>query len=475
MPDQLHVHFMGICGSGCAAIAFLAIEAGFRVSGCDQNTESYYAGELKRHGVTIYQGHDRAHLADDVDIVAVSPAIFDVSPDNPELICAKERGILMTWQEFMGTYLQKGKRLTAVAGTHGKTTTTFLLSELLIDAGLDPTVEGGSVYKKWGIGARSGKSDLFVCEADEFNRNFLHYAPETLVLSTVEMDHPEYYTSYEDMLDAYVSFVCDGGKLRTLIANAESAGTMEVVRRCKATLQEKQVRLILTAHEETKLAEEELGIPFETASYHTLKRGEEGSVFRYCFSGHAFEASIRLTGEYNVQNAAGAITAALLLGAAEKDILGALRNFSGVGRRFDYIGSFRSCPVYDDYAHHPTEISSVLQMCRDYYPERKLLAIFEPHQISRLTLMFDGYVNALAIADRVVIWRTHIGREALKGLQPIKAERWTGASEKILYEEDEEKLLQIAEDFVKENPLSMIVVIGAANSYKISRALTEKQ
>ena len=462
---------MGICGSGCASIAYLAAKAGFTVSGCDQNTESYYADELKKLGVRIEKGHDKKHLTDDVDLVAVSPAIFDVSPDNEELIAAREKGILMTWQEFMGRYLQPSKRLISVCGTHGKTTTTFLLAELLIEAGLDPTVEGGSVYRKWGIGARSGKSDLFVCEADEFNRNFLHYAPETIVMTKVEMDHPECFSSFEDMAEAYVTFVTGGGKLRTMIANYESSGVREVLEKCRPYLNEHEVRLILYAHAETEITPEEVGLPFERVSYFAEKREEGGAAFCYRFGDRILHASMQLTGEYNIENAAAALTAAFVYEADERALLAALSGFSGVGRRFDRVGEFRGVPVYDDYAHHPTEISAVLSMCREYYPERKVFAVFEPHQISRLTLMFDGYVNALTIADRAVIWRTHIGREALKGLKPIPAERWTAASPKILYEEDEEKILRMAERFVEENPCSMIVVIGAANSYKISRAL----
>ncbi len=143
MNRPLHVHFMGILGSGCASVAIVAAQAGFRVSGCDQSTESYYAEKLMSLGVTIYAGHSKTHLDDDVDVVAVSPAIFDVSPDNEELLEAKRRGILMTWQQFMGEYLQRGKRVIAVSGTHGKTTTTFMTSEILIEGGLDPSVRPG--------------------------------------------------------------------------------------------------------------------------------------------------------------------------------------------------------------------------------------------------------------------------------------------------------------------------------------------
>ena len=473
MSDRKHVHFMGICGSGCASIAYLAKKAGYRVSGCDQNTESYYADKLKKMGIHIEKGHDASHLDDDVDIVAVSPAIFDVSPDNPELLLAKEKGILMTWQEFMGKCLQKDKHVIAVTGTHGKTTSTFLLAELLVDAGLDPTVEGGSLYRKWGIGARSGKSDLFVCEADEFNWNFLNYAPETVVMTIVEMDHPECFHSYDEMIDAYVQFLVGGGKLKTLIANPESPGVLDVIRKAEGELKKQGVRLIWFSHEDTCLPEE-ITLPYEQVTFRALGKNEEGSCYVYDFNGQELQCFMHQKGEYNIQNASGVITAALLYGAAPEKVLSALADFSGVGRRFDYVGDFLGVPVYDDYAHHPTEIRAVLTMCREYFPGKKIFAVFEPHQISRLTLMFDGYVNALTIADQVVIWRTHIGREALKGLSPIPKERWMGASERIAYEEDENRIIEMARDFVKNDPESLIIVFGAANSYKISRAMAEE-
>lgn len=468
---KIHVHFMGICGSGCASIALLAASAGYRVSGCDVSTESYYAGELKKHGITIYAGHDESHITDDVDVVAVSPALFDIAPDNRELLAAQEKGILMTWQEFMGRYLQQDKRVIGISGTHGKTTTTFLTAELLIEAGLDPNVVGGSVYKEWGSGGRFGNSDLFLCEADEFNRNFHHYHPEIAVMNNVEMDHPECYNNFEEVLQSFTQFVTNG-KTKTVILNGESEGAVEVLKRASQAENMSGAKAIVFARKHVELPEE-ITIPCEEILYHTERKDENGTGFTVTKKGEVHSFSMNLFGEYNVSNAVTAILIAWECGVSDDIINQALNRFKGVGRRFDKVGTCDGVPVFDDYAHHPTEIDSVLTMCRDYFPGKKILAVFEPHQVSRLRLMLDEYVNALLIADEVIIAKTHLGREIHKNVKPITKEEWEGASERIINEEENEKICEIVKKRIAEKNADIVVVIGAANSYKISRMLCE--
>ena len=469
-----HIHFMGICGSGCASIAMLAHAAGYKVTGCDQSVESYYAQELKKLGIQISLGHSEEHLTEDVDIVAVSPAIFDISPDNAELKEAERRGILMTWQEFMGSYLQEGKRVIAISGTHGKTTTTFLTGELLIDAGLDPVVEGGSVYKKWGNGGRHGNSDLFVCEADEFNRNFHHYHPEIAIMNNVEMDHPECYNSYEEVLESFTHFVTEGGKLKTLILNADSEGAMEVLKRAveKKALAATDVRVYAFTRDKAKNFTD-IGYPVTKVYYRTEKKEVAGTTFTMEYDGIEHRFFMKLYGDYNVSNAVVATLISQILGVEDGVIRESLEKFSGVGRRFDRVGEMKGVPVFDDYAHHPTEISSVLGMVKDYFPDKKLVAVFEPHQVSRLRLMKQDYADALLIADKIIIAKTHLGREIHKNVVPISEAEWKEISDKFEYEEDNEKIKELIDARIGAGECDIIVVIGAANSYKISRLLCE--
>ncbi len=470
---KLHVHFMGICGSGCASIAMVAAARGFTVSGCDMQTDSYYAEELKKRGIPICQGHSANHLDETVDIVAVSPALFDIAPDNEELVLAKERGILMTWQAFMGKYLQDGMRLTAIAGTHGKTTTTFLTSEILIDAGLSPTCVGGSVYKKWGSGGKAGSSDLFVCEADEFNRNFHHYRPETAVLTNVEMDHPECYGSYDEVIESFRVFLIEGKKLRNLVLNGDSEGALQVLKRAQESTALSGVHVwFFTAREDADFSF--CRLPYQTVVYKTVKKEFGDTRFTLTEDGRSAEFSMLLTGDYNVQNAAAAVIIARLHGVSDEDCQKTLGKFYGVGRRFDRVGEVFGVPLFDDYAHHPTEIRSVLSMCREYYPEKKILAVFEPHQISRLRLMFSDYIKALTIADEVIITKTHIGREVHKNVVPVSKSEWEEASPVILQEDDSDRVVDEVLHRIKRGGYSVCIVIGAASSYKITREICRR-
>ena len=388
-----------------------------------------------------------------------------------ELGEAERRGILMTWQEFMGRFLQDGKRVIAISGTHGKTTTTFLTGELLIDAGLDPIVEGGSVYKKWGNGGRFGHSNLFVCEADEFNRNFHHYHPEIAVMNNVEMDHPECYNSYEEVIESFTHFVTEGGKLKTLILNGDSEGAMEVLKRAVKNF-EGTVRVYAFTRDENKDFSD-VGYPVTKVFYRTEKKEVAGTTFMMEYEGNVHRFFMKLYGEYNVSNAVVATLITRLSGVDDGTIQESLEKFSGVGRRFDRVGEMRGVPVFDDYAHHPTEISSVLGMVKDYFPDKKLVAVFEPHQVSRLRLMKQDYADALLIADKIIIAKTHLGREIHKNVVPISETEWKEISDKFEYEEDNERIKAIIDSLISAGQCDIIVVIGAANSYKISRLLCE--
>lgn len=471
--NKLHVHFMGICGSGCASVAMLAHSLGYKVTGCDASVESYYAKELKKLNIKIDEGHSASHLTDDVDVVAVSPAIFDIAPDNEELLKAKELGKLMTWQEFMGKYLQDDTRVIAISGTHGKTTTTFMTAEVLIDTGFDPNVLGGSVYKKWNSGGRSGASDLFLCEADEFNRNFHNYHPEIAVMNNVEMDHPECYNNFEEVLESFRHFVAEGGKLKTLIFNGDSEGAVEVTKRAVKDARLNNVKI----YSFTRNADLDLSCidhEVDKVVYRTTQKSIDGTEFCFDLDGETCSFALKIYGEYNVSNGVVSALIAKVLGASNEAIASSLLKFEGAGRRFDRVGDMRGIPVFDDYAHHPTEITSVLSMVKDYFPDKKCVAVFEPHQVSRLRLMLPEYAKALLIADRVIIAKTHLGREIHKDVHPITPAEWASFSDCISSEEDNEKIKEMVNSYIDAGECDIIVVIGAANSYKISRLMCEK-
>lgn len=458
---------MGICGSGASSIAVLAKQKGFEVTGCDTDILGYYNNALLDNNIIIQQGHDSNHL-EGVDICAISPAIMDISPGHPEVLEAKRRGILMTWQEFMGKYLQNDMKVLSIAGTHGKSTTTIMLGVILEHADLDPNVISGTTYKDWGKGCRIGTSDYFVCEADEFNRNFLNYESGIIVINNLEMDHPESFHDFTDMVNAFKDFVMKLKDDKVLIVNEESPGNQRLLHEMKDWLMEHQVKVV------GYYIDNNFDFPFHTEYNVTIRKETFDSVlFDINYNGISELMTLNIPGIYNVNNAMSAICVAKELGLQSNIIAEGLHKFKGVGRRFELVGMAGDIRIYDDYAHHSTAVELVLNMCKSNFPSRTIWAIFEPHQISRIESLFDEFTKALSIADHVIITKTHIGREINKGIQPISEERWLQAIDtNTVYLEDVKDIQNYVNDNVNNGDI--IVVFGAANSYHISRAVLEE-
>jgi UDP-N-acetylmuramate--alanine ligase len=346
-----HVHFLGIGGSGASANAAIAQAHGWTVTGCDKNphnefTKGFSSDQLK-------EGHDATHL-DGVDILAVTPAIYSLDPNNPELVAAKDRGIeVMTWQQFMGKYLEEGRFVIAVCGTHGKSTTTAMIGLMLEDAGLDPTVELGAVVPRWGSNYRVGKSKYFVTEADEFNDNFLATTPDIAVVTTVEMDHPEFFDDFEDYKESFDEFL---GKTRgTIVANMTDSGVSDVT------------KYVIKQHGTTVLD----------------------------YTKSDFGLDLQVLGEHNRKNANAAFEVGLLLGIDPAVIRQSLNNFPGIGRRIELLGEKKGATVYSSFGHHPTEIKMDVLALREKYSDSRLIMIFQPHMFSRTKALFEDFVSTL--------------------------------------------------------------------------------
>ena len=201
----MKVHFLGIGGSGASAAAAIAQAQGFEITGCDLEPKNEFTTQFKPS--QLLKGHDPKHLAG-VDILAITPAITSLDPNNPELVEAKRKRIpVMTWQQFVGEYLTKSKFVIAICGTHGKTTTTAMIAQMLEDADLNPTVLLGAIHPKWQANYRIGEGQYFVIEADEFNDNFLHFKPDITVVTNIEMDHPEYFKDFEAVKKSFKKFL----------------------------------------------------------------------------------------------------------------------------------------------------------------------------------------------------------------------------------------------------------------------------
>ncbi len=366
------VHFLGIGGSGASAVALIAKSYGFEISGCDKVPNSDFTQHFSKG--MVKEGHDPKHLAD-IDILAVTPAIFSADPDNEEVKVAKEKGIeVLTWQEFMGKYLEKDKFVIAVCGTHGKSTTTAMAGLLLENAGLDPTVELGAIVPHWGTNFRIGKSKYFVTEADEFNDNFLVSHPNITIMTTVEMDHPEYFADFENYKESFKQFMWQTKD--KIILNLSDPGIQEVI------------------YNET--------FPADIIDY----------------SHHLINFSLKILGDFNILNASAVYQLGLILGIEPTTIKRVLSSYHTLQRRLEYLGNYQNTKVYSDFGHHPTEIKLTIAALRKEYPHKKIAVVFQPHMFSRTKALFPEFVNVFknAPVDQIYILDIYPSREPITNI-----------------------------------------------------------
>jgi UDP-N-acetylmuramate--alanine ligase len=452
------IHVIGIAGSGAAGVALLMHHAGLLVDGCDADTPSPYTPPLEAAGITILSGHDPAHL-EGVERVAITPALRAV-PDLPELVAARERGLpVVTWQAVLGELMTAEGRIgLAVTGTHGKSTTTALLGHLLISAGLDPTVEVGAFIGPWGATVRPGRGAPFLVEADEFGDNFLNYHPAGAIVTNVEMDHPDFFADREAVLASMEAFVHGmsthpalGGRL--LLTTAGDPGAQDLLGRLDGW----GGRVVRYGPGgEVQATDVQLS----------------GGGARFLLFEREFKMS--LAGEHNVLNATAALALARELGAPLDALAEGLRTFVGAGRRMERITDTAGVIVYDDYAHHPTEVRATIGAMRQLVGERRLWAVFEPHMYSRTALLFDEFTSAFADADEVVIAQIFASRDTDEALRATSAEELADGIERIsgvpaISVGDAD----VTTTYVAEHlrPGDAVLVMGAGKSYRIALGL----
>jgi UDP-N-acetylmuramate--alanine ligase len=460
-----HVHFIGIGGSGISSVAQIALARGYRISGCDFNPQSKYTTGLYAQNVPMHTGHDVAHLQG-ADIVAASPAAIDAPSPHPEIVRAREMGVLVTWQQFLGEHLMKDQYPLAVAGTHGKTTTTAMLGLTLEAGGLDPTVFVGGRLVDWGSNARVGKSKYFVCEADEFNYNFIHYSPRLAILNNVEFEHPEYFDGEESYFRAFCDFITTMPDGSVLIANLGDAGVVRVLSQTRHFIRSHGLRIV-------GVGLSRVNNLFSDETLSATVRSVDGKGTLFDVSGIVDAGDIRLSalGRHNVNNAVAVVAAAHLLGLGLDPVRVALKKFSGVDRRLQTIFANDRLHVYDDYGHHPTEIGATLKAVKDHFPTQRIIAVVEPHMVSRINLFYQQYADALAIADKVYFTKAFLGREMGKGVPNLQRLVETiGKPKADLHFEFEETAAAVAGG---DTDNSVIVVFGAGNSPNLTRQIVE--
>lgn len=372
------VHFLGIGGSGASAAAALAEAQGFEVTGCDLQPHNEFTEKFSKD--QLITGHSAFHLrggGTNIDILAVTPAIFSLDPDNPELITAKEKGIeVLTWQQFLGQYIAKDKFVIAVCGTHGKSTTTAMIAKLLEDASFDPTVELGAIVPKWETNYRIGQSKYLVIEADEFNDNFLSFTSDITIVTNIEMDHPEYFADFEAVKDSFRQFLNQTKQI--IVANISDSGVAAVL---KVVMKESFVKAL-------DYSKNELGI------------------------------ELQIPGTFNKLNALAAMQVGVILGIDANTIKNSLSSYTGISRRFEHVGNYHGAQIYSDFGHHPTEIKKTMEAAREKFPDQKLWLVYQPHMFSRTKALFDDFVQVFQNlpVDGATILDIYPSREVDTGL-----------------------------------------------------------
>jgi UDP-N-acetylmuramate--alanine ligase len=453
---QVHgkrVHFIGIGGAGLSAIARVLLEQGAEVSGSDREL-SPVAEALARDGARVFAGHEAGHVAG-ADLVVVSSAVPD---SNVEVQAAREAGIpVLKRPEFLGQMMD-GRLGVAVAGTHGKTTTTALIASILLEAGRDPTFIVGGVIATLETNARAGGSDLFVVEADEYDRTFLSLKPTVAVVTNVEHDHPDCYPTFADFRAAFEQFaalvpregllaVCwDDPTARQLGEQRRSAGT----------------RVTFFG----------LGPGAEWRAEEIRPNFAGGTDFLATHEGQVLGlVRLRLPGAHNASNAMAALVVTDFLDVPFRVARATLTDFRGVGRRFEIKGEVGGVIVVDDYAHHPTEIRATLQAARERFPQRALWAVWQPHTFSRTKTLLAEFAQAFGVADHVVVLPIYASRETntlgVRSADVIAAMKHPDARSAASLDE---ALVWLGTEV---RPGDVVLTLGAGDGYRVGEWLVE--
>jgi len=379
------VHFIGIGGSGMSGIARILIGMGHQVTGSDVRTSPNIVA-LEKLGAKIAIGHDEANLSD-ANTVVVTSALW---PTNPEYLLAKSKNIPVIHRSQALAHLASQKRLVSVAGAHGKTTSTGMIITALLGLDQDPSFVNGGVINSLGASASSGKGELFVIEADESDGSFLHYDTSVALITNVDPDHLDHYGSIEAFHQVFADFANNSKEL--VIINSDDFGAQEVA---------KLVTKPMITFGESSVADVRVSNIVENAQVE----------FSLTYQGETLSATLSIAGRHNALNAAGAVATLIGLGFAFGDALAEVAKFGGTERRFELHGERRGVKVYDDFAHHPTEVAAALSGARAVVGSGKIVTVFQPHLYSRTRLFAKEFAEALEASDEVVLLDIYAARE----------------------------------------------------------------
>jgi UDP-N-acetylmuramate--alanine ligase len=448
------VHCIGIGGIGVSAIARFFIARGAEVSGSDEGGSEELV-MLEKRGVKVFSSHLEKNVPKDADLVVYSPA---VPKDNPELVRAKELNIkTLSYPEALGMLMENFMGV-AVSGTNGKTTTTALLGKMLEEGKKDPTVILGGRVPGWDNNLRIGESDIFVAEGCEYKRSMMNLEPHMIVLTNVEEDHLDYYKDLEDIIDAFSDYVQKLTEDDVLFYNIDDENTVRV----SEFMVGRAVPFGLS--KDAVIRAKDIVVSNGAQSFTLMVFGKElGTV------------TLHVPGIFNVYNVLAAASVALDIGVSFEDIQKAVENFNGTWRRFEIVGEFEGATIISDYAHHPTAIKGTIKAARDFYPDKKILAVFQPHSKDRTIKLFDEFVESFAEADEVIISEIYEvrGREEtgsdISSKDLVREISDRGGVDKITFVKDLETTEKLLRKKAKE--FGVVLVMGAGDIDKVARQL----
>lgn len=446
------IHMIGIGGVSMSGLAEIIYKMGFKVTGSDR-VMSDITNRLVDSGITVYEGHNAKNV-EGAQLVVYTAA---VKTDNPEYVAAINLGIpLMERSEFLGEITRKYSESICICGTHGKTTTTSMTSLVFIEANMDPTIQVGADLKQIDGNYRVGTSPYFVVESCEYVESFLKFYPKTAILLNIEEDHLDYYKDINHIKSAFKKFVELVPENGNIVVNADDDKCLDVIHDVSGKI----ITIGINNHNADWLAT-------------NIVLNDDG-----CYSFTAQNADkkidikLNVVGYHNVYNALATVAVAIAYGIDEEQIKNGLSKFTGASRRFEYRGLFNGAKVYDDYAHHPTEIKATINSALAV-SHNKLWVIFQPHTYSRTLTLFDEFAKAFEKTDEVILTDIYAAREIDDG--SVSSEQLAIAindfSNNCTYISKFEKIKEYLNENVKENDL--IITIGAGNITKLSHELTE--
>jgi len=451
--NRIHkTYFIGIGGAGMSGIAELLHHNGFEVSGSDMQ-ESAQTAYLQNLGIKIFIGH-KAENVSDAELVIYSSAVQE---NNPEMSHAKELGIPIIRRAEMLGELMRLKYTLAIAGTHGKSSTTSLVGSILEMAGEDPSVIVGGIVQGKGSGTTIGKGSYLVAESDEFDHSFLRMMPSSAIITNIDADHLDTYKDLDDIKSAFVEFANKVPFYGQVVLCMDDIGCQSILSRL--------AKPVIT-----------YGFsPQATYSIKNCRHSENGSEFSVYRKGNLLgEFSIRLLGKHNIQNATGAVALATEESIPVEISKKALAAFAGVKRRMEFKGKARGALVFDDYAHHPTEVAASLSAFRESFPDRRIIAVFQPHLYSRTRDQAEDFGTAFLCSDILLACDIYGARE-----EPIE-----GITGKLIFDSAharghknarfigaKENALEILKNEIKSDDL--IVTMGAGNITSLSAKILE--